>query len=160
MRALFYFGCLLLLTGQSLGFATPTSLAHQVKKASAVLRVVVISTTEVEDGSEFQALARCRIISKYKGGEHLRDFVYIPIDWPDDPQPAIEIGGDYIITLEVLKSVAIAHPICWDAAHEISGGKIFYTKLSNQQVLTIAEFERILRDLLGLKKDNDEPRVK
>ena len=144
-----------LLTLELSAFAPGHTLEQKVKKADTILRVVILSAVEV-DSDQFNSLAKCRIISKYKGGANLTNFVQIPIDWTVDPMPNIEIGDDQIVFLESLKTVAIAHPVFWDAALPINNGKIAFFKEGEPTAIELSEFEDQLRKLIK-KWHRDSP---
>lgn len=129
-------------------FAAPYTLEEKVKKADTILRVVVLSAVEVESEG-FTSLARCRIISKYKGGTELGDFVHIPIEWTVDPSPGMEPEGDYLVFLESLKTVAIAHPVTWDSALEISDNKVAHFEEKDSEAMKLSTFEEKLRKLIA-----------
>ena len=107
------------------GMAPPHTLSEQFKRSDTILRVVVVSYTEIKSPNGFSFLVKCKIITKYKGGEKLQDYIYIPSGWNMDPDPSpLDAEGEYVVFLETLKSVSLGHPVTYDATHDIKEGKV------------------------------------
>ena len=106
-------------------FAPNTELTEQFAKADTVIRIVVVSETRIEGATTFTAIAKCRVITKIKGGESLGDFIFIPSTHKIDPDRSpIYLEGDYVVMLIDLKGVGIGHPVSFDSVYRVKQGKI------------------------------------
>src|SRR6478609_2124830 len=115
-------------TQAALAFVEPMPLGTQVKKADAILRIVVVSYDLLkinENTKGFQAIAKCRVIEDYKGNYRLGQFIYIPCayNFDEDPSP-IDAEGDYVVFLDTLQSAPIGHPVAYNAVYPIENGRI------------------------------------
>jgi hypothetical protein len=145
------------LSTHALVVATP--FKEQIKRADAVARIVVVQIAKLEyankeDGA-FTGIAKCRVITDYTGALINMNFIYIPCDYTYDESPSpLEVGRDYIINLELLHSGSIAHPVSYDAAHEVSNRKLIDPESNAPEIfLTLEDFETRLRAYLQKKAE-------
>ncbi len=138
------------------GFAGTTDLETQVAKSDTILRIVVLSTTTIEDGSSFKAIAKCRIVTKIKGGHSLGDFIFIPCAYNVDPDRSpIDLEGDFIVMLNTLEGVDIGHPVTYDSVYPIEDGKITYFPELEEVRMTPEAFQKLIQDQPNItKKEN------
>ncbi len=129
MKPILIAGSLIALIASAHAFTVPTPFKNQIQQADTVARIVVVEIldlnfTEPESWC-FEGMAKCRIVTDYTGLYPNSDFVYIPCryNFDEDPSPLIA-GQDYIVCLETMKHGGIAHPVSYDAVHEITGGKL------------------------------------
>jgi hypothetical protein len=140
-------------------FVVATPFKEQIKRADAVARIVVVQIAKLEyanqeDGA-FTGIAKCRVITDYTGALINMNFIYIPCDYTYDESPSdLEVGRDYIINLELLHSGSIAHPVSYNAAHEVSKRKVIDPESNTPEIsLTLEDFEARLRAYLQKKAE-------
>lgn len=125
MRSLSILLLSLLSTAICYAFAAPTEFKDQINKSDTIIRIVVVSATIIEKGTSFTAIAKCRVITKIKGGESLRDFIFIPCAYNANPDRSpIDLEGDYVVMLNTLEGVEIGHPVSHDSVYPVDKGKI------------------------------------
>lgn len=147
----------IILTATSFGFAVPMSLADQVSKANAIMRLVVVEVVDLEyndDNPMFKQLAKCRIVSNYTDSKPKYDFIYVPCNYgfDEDPSPLMQ-GDDCIVFLELMEVSPVGHPISWNATHLIQRRKVIDPESKNDEAKILVEvFEKRIRKLLANKK--------
>ena len=138
------------LTTACSAFAASTSFKDQVNRADTILRIVVVSATTIEEDTSFTAIAKCRVITKIKGGDSLGDFIFIPCAYNIDPdQSPIDLEGDYVVMLNTLKGVEIGHPVTFDSVYPISEGKIKFADSIPVRSLSFEEFQALIKATSG-----------
>ena len=126
-------------------FAPSTELNDQISEADTIIRVVVISETRIEEDSTFTAIAKCRIVTKVKGGESLKDFIFIPSSYNIDPDRSpIYREGDYVVMLNTFKNAEIGHPVSYDSVYPIKKGKIILGFGDDAKSVSPEEFYAII----------------
>ena len=159
MKTLRIISLLAALTISARAFVGPTPFKEQVQVADAVARIVVVQIAKLEYSEKeeftFTGMAKCRIVTDYTGSFAGTDFVYIPCDYTFDESPSpLVVGRDYIICLEVMKRGRIAHPVSYDAAYEVSKGKLDDpVSVDTNAILSLEDFEARLRELLKRKAE-------
>jgi hypothetical protein len=140
-------------------FVASVPFKEQIQRADAVARIVVVQIAKLEYADEedwtFTGMAKCRVVTDYTGALMNKDFIYIPCDYTFDESPSpLEVGRDYIVNLELLKSGKIAHPVSWDAAHVVSNQKLIDPESDDSKVLlSLEDFEARVRALLKKKAE-------
>lgn len=135
-----------LLTTVCSAFAASTSFKDKVHRADTILRIVVVSATTIEEDTSFTAIAKCRVITKIKGGESLGDFIFIPCAYNIDPDLSpIDLEGDYVVMLNTLKGVEIGHPVTYDSVYPIHQGKIKFADSLPVRSLSFEEFQALIK---------------
>ena len=160
MKTIHIIGLLFTFVTSTHAFVASVPFKEQIQRADAIARIVVVQIakldyTDQEDWT-FTGMAKCRIVTDYTGALMNRDFIYIPCDYTFDDSPSpLEVGRDYIINLELLKSGRIAHPVSHDAAHVVSNRKLIDPESDDSKaMLSIENFEVRLRAQLQKKAEH------
>ena len=163
MKTLRIISLLAAFTISARAFVGPTPFKEQVQVADAVARIVVVQIAKLEYSEQeewtFTGMAKCRIVTDYTGSFAGTDFVYIPCDYTFDESPSpLGVGRDHIICLEVMKRGRIAHPVSYDAAYEVSEGKLDDPVSDDTNaILSLEDFETRLRELLKNMAEKGAP---
>lgn len=159
MKTLLLFLAFLAFHTQLSAFAPATSLADQAKQADAVLRLVVVEISELDfeehEDWMFTGIAKCRIVTTYKGKGRPFDFIYIPCNYTfdEDPSPMV-LGEDCIVFLNILGDRPIGHPVSYDSVHSIQRGKLYDPEYGDgEEEIPLDEFEKRVKALLATPKD-------
>jgi len=159
MKTIRIVSLLLIFVASSHAFVAPMPFKEQIQRADAVARIVVVQIakldyTDQEDWT-FTGMAKCRVVTDYTGALTNRDFIYIPCDYTFDESPSpLEVGRDYIVNLELLKSGRIAHPVSHDSAHAVSNRKLIDPESDDSKaLLSVEDFEARLRAQLKKKAE-------
>lgn len=135
---------------RSQAFVVPMTFAEKCSKAEAILHIRVEKVESVDLTKniawQFHALARCKVMSSYKGKDDwVEKLIFIPCDYHFDESPCdIEVGKDYVVFLETMGNFSkFGHPVGPLCCHLISDGKVF-SGIPGKGAMKIEEFAQLI----------------
>lgn len=135
---------------RSQAFVVPMPFAEKCSKAEAILHITVEKVESVDLTKniawQFHAVARCKVISSYKGKEDWKGkLVFIPCDYHFDESPCdIEEGKEYVVFLETMGNFSkFGHPVGPLCCHLISDGKVF-SGIPEKGAMKVEEFVQLI----------------